>query len=104
MASGAVVVVIGVLEEGVGVAWGLGCPWGVAGVSWEAYTGGGMKESAGFPTDFRLYEIALIPIFCEGSVGGVVEAGGRGEVLEGRAELTTISDTSLVASTPVSSM
>lgn len=65
--------------------------------------GGGMKDKAGFPTDLRLYEMAFIPIFCA-SVACVVLTGGRGDVLEGRTELTIISDTSLDASTPVSSM
>lgn len=69
-----------------------------------------MKDRAGLPTDFLLNEIALMPIFAlwvvtlaVGSVGGVGETGGPGEVLGGRMELTVISETSLAASTPTSS-
>lgn len=65
-----------------------------------------MKDRAGFPTDFRLKEIALIPIFWVlgvGSAGGMGETAGPGEVLGGRTALTVISETSLEASTPTSS-
>lgn len=48
-----------------------------------------------------------MPIFCvacAGSTGGVEEPLSPGEVLDGRTELTVISETSLDASTPISSM